>query len=148
MTGTYSSDREHFQVSLIWTGTRHSQRMRMICEVFMSSLRSDPAPSILFQPLGKIQRRQQQQQCFDYTVTTQYEEVSEPYNLLFFSLFLFFFFFTEGTRESRRTLNIAIRQLGSPSPASGRLCPLFRDRAELRWWPPRELHLCRPRRQR
>lgn len=66
----------------------------------------------------------------------------------FFSFSFPFFFFTEGTRESRRTLNIAIRQLGSPSPASGRLCPLFRDRAELRWWPPRELHLCRPRRQR
>lgn len=70
----------------------------MICEVFLSSLRSDPAPSILFQPLGKIQRRQQQQQCFDYTVTTQYEEVSEPYNLLFF-LFFFSFFFLQREHE-------------------------------------------------
>lgn len=63
----------------------------------MSSLRSDPAPSMLFQPLGKIQRTQQQQ-CFDYTVTTQYEEVSEPYNLLFF-LFFFSFFFLQREHE-------------------------------------------------
>lgn len=74
-----------------------------------------------------------QQQCFDYTVTTHYEEVSKL--TIFFSFFFLFsfvfFFFTEETQESQKMLSIAIHQLGFLSPALGRLCPLFQDRAEL-----------------
>lgn len=108
----------------------------------ISSLSCDLFPSIISQPFGKIQLKQQQ--CFDYTVTTHYEEVSKLtiffsfFFFLFFFLFLFFYFFTEGTQESQKTLSIAIHQLGFPSPALGRLCPLFLDRAELHWWPPHE----------
>lgn len=73
-------------------------------------------------PFGEIQQRQQQ--CFDYAVTTRYEGVLQSS------------FFTEGTRESQKKWSTAIRQLGFPSPASGRLCPLSPDRAAPRWLPP------------
>lgn len=64
------------------------------------------------------------------------------------SSFFFLFFFTEGTQESQKMWSTAIRQLGSPSPASGRPCPPFPGKAGPRWLPPRGSHLCPPRRQR
>lgn len=93
---------------------------------------------LVFLPFGKI--RPMQQQCLDYTVTIHYEEVSE--------LTIFVCFFTGGKRESQKMSSTAIRQLGSPSPASGRLCPPFPDKEELHWWPLHELRLCRPQRRR
>lgn len=80
-----------------------------------------------------------QQQCFDKTVTTHYEEVN---------VLTIFFSFTEEIQESQKMLNTAIHPQGFPSPALDRLCPPFLDKGELHWWLLHELHLCHLQRQR
>lgn len=90
-------------------------------------------------PSSSVRIRPMQQKCFDYTVTTRYEEKSISSR--------FFFSFTEGTRGNRRRWSTATRPPGCPSPASDTPCPPCPGKAELHWSPPHESRLCPPRRQ-
>lgn len=124
-----------FQVSFIWTGTQHFRE----CEQFPKSYFLALMLSISITHFSTIWQDPTDAAAMFwlYSDNTLWRS-QRAYNLLFF---------TEGTRESQKMLSTAIHQLSFPSPALGRLCPPFLDKAELHWWLPHESHLCHPQRQ-